>query len=701
MPGTEYIVPITGDPQGWRYGSGLAIYTERLVEGRLLCASLQDNGIPPYPRDEHRDQPSFDLVIDGESLAFGWEAASYAVAQERGLPVGRLLLRHGRLPVELVVETAACGFGFFRRRLVIRNTSRDRALGITSVRPFCGVLWAAADATRENLGDGCLEPYSVGRFHDSEWGTEGRFAWQDIPLGSEVSFSSRLGKSGHGSPFFVLRNNLFGGHCVCHLAWSGNWRTSFSADQAVLQGRVCLRWSVEPSAAPPMRVLDPGEEVPAPDVHFGLSHGDFDEAVQDLHSHLRANVLPRVGDGRQPVILNHWSYMEHEMSEERLFAEVDLAAAVGAELFMVDAGWFGDRETDWAASTGDWRAGNRLPRDLFPVFERAREKGLLCGLWVEAESAGKSSRLAAEHPDWFIARYGSPVERILDLGKPEVAHYIESEIVRIVERYRLDMFRLDHNVYPMEGGFSLRHGREENTLWRSVQAIYGIIDRVRARFPRLQWENCAGGGGRTDIGMMGRATTTWVSDWMKMPRTVRILNGMSIALPPEYIDRLFGAIGEGAYRGNAETQLHAAVLAHPTLSGLTPSLAEANPALLDLVRKYVGIYKEFIRPFHRDARVYHHTPEVPGVDGRGWCALEYAAPDRRRAVAGVFRLADAECDTWRLRFRGLDPARTYTVVMEPGSATWSARGIDLAQGGVDMALEAAMTSRLLLVSAAE
>lgn len=693
------IVEVAGEPKGWRYHSGLALWTERLVDGRLLCASLQDNGIAPYLRDELRDQAGFELVVDGESLASGWTLVGFTKSEgPRGVATARLVLRHERLPVDLTVETDACGRGFFRRRIKIRNTSRDRHLGITTVCPLAGAAWASGDALRDGLDAGAV-PYSVGRFEDTSWATEGRFGWTDVPRNAGLSFGSAAGKSGHGHPFAVVRNNLFGGHLVCQLAWSGNWRMEFQEEKALFADRVCLRFRVGPTAVAPQRVIAPGEEVTAPEVHLGLSHSGLDEAVQALHAHQREHVLRRVGDGLQPVILNHWGYMEHEMSEERLRAEIDVAAEIGAELFMVDAGWFGDVGTPWHLTTGDWRAGNRLPKGLEPVFDYARSRGLKVGLWVEAESAGSSSRLAADHPDWFIERDGKPVERILDLAKPEVARYVEAEIVRLVERYRLDMFRLDHNVYPLEGGANPVAGRRENSLWRSVEAIYGIIDRVRARFPSLQWENCAGGGGRTDIGMVSRATTTWVSDWMKMPRTVRILNGMSLALPPEYLDRLYGGAMEAGYRGNAETQLHLAVLAHPTLSGLAPSAAEANPELLALVKKYVSIYKEFIRPFHRESLVYHHTPEIAGTDGEGWCALEYASADRRRAVAGVFRLFDAGTDSYRLRFRGLDPGRAYRVTHEPGSLVEATDGRALSHEGIDIRLEAPMTSRLLLVEA--
>ena len=162
---------------------------------------------------------------------------------------------------------------------------------------------------------------------------------------------------------------------------------------------------------------------------------------------------------------------------------------------------------------------------------------------------------------------------------------------------------------------------------------------------------------------------------------------------------LFGVAMNGSSRGNPETQLQAILLAHPTVSGLTPTLAEANPELLRLVRKYLDIYKAFIRPFHREARVYHHTPVLPGADGAGWCVLEYASADRRRAVAGVFRLVNADADEYRLRLRGVDPARRYRITIEPGGLTTAADGLALLQQGLTVRLDTPLSSRLLLCEA--
>ena len=684
---------------GWRYGSGLAVYTERFIDGRLLCASYIDNGAPVYQANERAVIPAFDLVLDGQSLAFGWELADVQVSQDGDVAVGALTLRHSLLPVELAVETRACGDGFFRRRLTLCNTSGDRTLGLTSVTPLRGMLWNIGDVMKEARQDTPAAPFSVGHFRDVEWGNEGNFGWQDIPLNTEVSFGSSLGRSGHGSPFVALRNNLAGGYFLCHLAWSGNWKASAMTEFTKGTGLLGLQFGVMPTALPPMRMIAPGQIVDMPEVHWGVSHEDYDKAVQNLHSYLRQHVLSSVGDGRQPVILNNWGYMADEVSESRLCEEIDLAAQVGVELFMVDAGWFGNVGKSWYQTTGDWEAGDRLPNDLFPVFDYARSKGLQVGMWVEIESAGEESRVAREHGDWFIQRYGQTVERILDLTKPEVAEYVESTLVRLIERYNLDMLRLDYNVCPMEGGFNFVAGCQENTLWRHMETMYGIIDRIRRQFPDLQWENCSGGGGRTDLGMLSRATTTWTSDWMRMPRAVRILNGMSMALPPEYLDRLCGVALGACYDSSVDMPMHLALLAHPTFSGLTPSLAQANPVLLEVVKKYVGIYKEFIRPFHRQARVYHHTPVIAGADGCGWCALEYASPDRLRAVAGVFRLTNAESDTYRLRLRGLDPSQNYRLTTEPDGLIQEACGSRLMNEGLDIRLEAALTSRLLLLQA--
>jgi alpha-galactosidase len=457
---------------------------------------------------------------------------------------------------------------------------------------------------------------------------------------------------------------------------------------------------MSPIAQAPMRLIAPGESVSLPETHFGTNSENFDSAIQNWHRHLRANILPVGRNGNQPVIYNVGIGATVKFSESFLMQEIDNARELGAELLMVDAGWYSNANTDWNSTTGDWEHGDWLPNDLFPVFDYARSKGMMCGLWVDVESAGKDSKLAKEHPDWFITRYGKPIDRVLDLSKPEVAAYVEECTFQIIDRYKLDMFRIDHNNNPAEGGFNLYDGKMENTLWRHVEIIHKIFDKVRKQYPEIHLENCAGGSGRMDLGMMERFTTTWVSDCFHMPRGVRILNGSSMALPPEYVSVPFGATCGMLGWGNPETIMQLAILGHPVIVrfGLT-GLADANPHVTEIVKKYVGIYKGFIRTFHRNAKVYHHTPVIKGLDSSGYCALEYVSEDGAKAVACVFRLANAKGDEFTFRFRGLDPARKYKITFEPGGTTAVIDGVSLIHQGLPIRLDTALTSSMMLCEA--
>ncbi|MDI4645850.1 alpha-galactosidase [Cohnella hashimotonis] len=693
----------------FQYKSELTIYTEKLTDGRLLFAGLQDNGTSIYEHTDLKDKPSFDLTIDGESLYYGWEFNDFASEQDSlGNSTGTLTLTHASKPIQLKVITRCCGFGFFRRSLEIVSLSEDIALSLTNVIPFKGCIWSITDNIADNLRDDTVAPYSIGRFKDLYWANEGNFAWQDVPVNTGIFFNSTFGMSGHSSPFFILRNNINGGYFVCQMGWSSNWKTAFFADyfnDSRLPNKMNLNFEVQPVTPSPARSIAPGERIAAPDVHFGASHVDLDTAIQNLHAYLRQSVLRQVGDGLQPVIYNQAGYMvpgykQPEMSEAGLIEEVDIAAELGAELFMIDAGWYGNNGqpgTDWGNTTGDWHAADILPNDLIPVYEHARSKGLKCGLWVEIETAGSKSKLAADHPDWFLTKYGSTFPRVLDLSKPEVKDFVESEIVRLVEKYQLDMFRLDYNSSSNEGGFNFKDGWNENTHWRHMEAIYEIFERVGKKFPNLQLENCASGGGRTDIGIVSRFTTTWVSDWFKMPRTVRILNGMSMALPPEFINRSYTP----GMEGNMDSHMHVIMMGHPMLCGVAPSLAEASPATMACAKKYIGIYKDFIRTFHRTANVYHHTPVIPGADGTGWAALEYVSEDRRKAVATVFRLINAEEDRYALKFRGLDKGASYRVRIEPEGSEFVVGGYELSRQGLAIELDTALTSQMILLTKAE
>ena len=72
------------------------------------------------------------------------------------------------------------------------------------------------------------------------------------------------------------------------------------------------------------------------------------------------------------------------------------------ELFVLDDGWFGKRNSD-DSSLGDWYVNEeKLPGGLEDLAKRINNKGLQFGLWFEPEMISENSDLYRAHPDWSI-----------------------------------------------------------------------------------------------------------------------------------------------------------------------------------------------------------------------------------------------------------------------------------------------------------
>jgi alpha-galactosidase len=326
---------------------------------------------------------------------------------------------------------------------------------------------------------------------------------------------------------------------------------------------------------------------------------------------------------------------------------------------------------------------------------------MLWGLWMDAERIGNESQAFKEHPDWLATAYDkvTPLGNLLDLTQASVAQWMEDQISRVIEENQLDFFRLDHNVPGIgPGAQQVRDAYVESSYWRYYDALYAVYDRLRAKYPDVIFENCAGGGGRSDLGLVSRFSHTWVTDWQIAPRAFSITNGMTMALPPEYVDRLIAG-QNGHITGDVDFQARLLLFVRPTLGIFNPLGGSWNPHHLERVRHMVDVYKNFVRPFMPTGRIYHHTPSVVGPEPQGWGVLELAAGDRSRAIAGIFQLSSPQSAEYLLRFRGLDVSRRYRVTFDNSAQSCDVDGFTLVKQGLAIRLEGALTSELILVEA--
>jgi alpha-galactosidase len=244
----------------------------------------------------------------------------------------------------------------------------------------------------------------------------------------------------------------------------------------------------------------------------------------------------------------------------------------------------------------------------------------------------------------------------------------------------------------------MKDGFLENLQWRHVEAIYAMFDHLRKQFPNVIFQNCAAGGGRLDWGMMQRFQNTELSDWLRAPRGLKILNGMTWVLPPEILLRTFGTESNGLEEdGDLDLQLDTLMVSRPIFRGISPTLPELDPLLDKKIVADVSLYKQTLYPIMANSLVFHPTPFLPMMEPSPWVVLEYAAPDRTKEVVGLFRTSQTGDPVFRFEPQGLDLSKNYSVHFENAGETVAMSGAQLLQNGIPVRLDDNLTSQLLVI----
>jgi alpha-galactosidase len=192
------------------------------------------------------------------------------------------------------------------------------------------------------------------------------------------------------------------------------------------------------------------------------------------------------------------------------------------------------------------------------------------------------------------------------------------------------------------------------------------------------------------------------SDYSSFPRSIRQINGLTLFVPPEAICYYHNHIPMAHQTADLDTHLRVTLFAVPIFVGFGAQNADRASTYYATTRRYIELARTFCRPIMaQHPAVYHHTPDIGLLKPADWCVLEYAAQDRRRAYAGVFKLSGHGPDEYVFRPRGLDLGRDYDVRLDNRQQTFRMSGRELAHGGLRVSLDAALTSELLLFDATQ
>lgn len=707
------------------YRSGLTVYEEGFTGGQYVSYGWNAAGYVPQivtnprvARLDHHVFPfpmAFLLEVQGQLLHSHFRWISFQKEEtDRGL-LATVHLEHTIFPIAVHVHTLLDGTPVLTRWLTVSNTSDSEPMAISKMEIMSGGL-QITKRYRDQLRAGS-SLYRAGYMSESSWGREGAFQWKALDGNCGLSISGRLGRERFRHPMFILENNATGECFVGQLGYSGGYRFAFELDQDAFDAR--LSFSAGVDGFSPIRVLACGEKTQTPQFHFGMLFGGLDACVNHMHRHIRRSVFPQSEAIFSPV--RGGIGPEMDMSQASVLSQIDKSQALGLEIFALDASWYmgNGMEDDWPDYVGDWfQPESRYALGIAGIRTYCHDRGIKFGLWMEPERVGKRSRALAEARDMLLTDYQDQTRGrsfdsyadhagsyraesmdggYIDISKPAGAQWVEARICALIDTFELDYLRLDCNFSP---GHMRCYNRQGNYLedcnYRYYENWYGIFERLRKKYPQVIFENCAAGGGRTDLGMVQHMSHTQVTDCFLAPRTFSIVNGMTMCLPPERLDHLVGGCSAHVL-SELDFNLRLMLFTRPSVGMVNERRYTDNPLHMSRIRHAVDLFKTFVRPMHKaGSLLYHHTPEQHSYGVTGTGILEYTAEDKRCGMLGVFALSDPQERELCVRLRGVDLAKQYWVTLDNSGSSFSISGYAMCRQGIPVSLSGALTSELIL-----
>lgn len=555
----------------------------------------------------------------------------------------------------------------------LRITLEDpRGLTVTllyAVFEDCDLITRAAIVT--NTGDGPMTlrgiPSAVVDFSRKDLDLitlDGDWAAERTPFRAPVrpgvqSIGSVGGIPTHAhNPGMVLctpdASETAGGCWGMALVYSGNFR--FQTERTAAGIRVSA--GIEPYGF--CWTLAPGESFTAPELALVYSGQGLGGMSQCFHDAVRRHLLPeRWRDPAlpRPVLLNSWEACYFDFDQDKLLTLVRAAKEAGADLFVLDDGWFQGRNSD-TTSLGDWTADPaKLPQGVAGLCRRINELGLDFGIWVEPEAISPDSALFRAHPDWALQIPGRETLQIrhqytLDFSRAEVREGIWAQLTALLDscpvRYlKWDMNRSLANVWSA----ALPAECQGEVFHRYLLGLYEFQQRLTRRYPDLLLENCAGGGARFDLGMLCYSPQIWCSDNTDALDRLMIQYGTSFFYPPCVMGAHFSTVPNHITGRTASVEARMASALSGTF-GFELDLTRYSPRQLAELRPFVDFYHAH-GALLRGGTLWRLCP--PDGTGAAWAIAD--AEGREAVVFGVGRVLDGR----RLPLAFVRRDRTYHI----------------------------------------
>ena len=537
-----------------------------------------------------------------------------------------------------LIYTVFKDYGAITRSVVVKNNS-DKPFSIEAVHSLCVDL-PSADYEMIDLYGKWIKERSIGR-HTLHTGIQ--------------SIKSKRGSSSHNhNPFTALitkgATETYGECYGFNLVYSSN----FSIDVEV-DGYNCARVLMGINPETFSWVLDPQEEFYSPEAVMVYTNEGLGEMSRIFHR-LYSNNLVRGEwkNKKRPLLINNWEGTGMDFDTDKLVSFAHHAKNMGFEMLVMDDGWFGHRDAD-NSSLGDWYVAEyKLPGGLSNLISQVKAMGLKFGIWFEPEMISPDSDIFRAHPDWHLHVNGrdSSIARnqyVIDYSRKEVRDHIYSQMYKILSENDIDYVKWDFNRNLTEvANADLPPEKQGEVFHRFVLGTYEIMDRLTKDFPHILLENCSGGGGRFDAGMLCYSPQIWTSDDTDPIERLTIQFGTSLVYPASTM----GAHVSANKRTGYETKTNVALWG--TFG------YELDPD--KLTEEEIAEIKEQSKRYHKYYDVIHYGDlyrlESP-FENWDRCAWQFVSEDKKESLVTAVQIKQVIHGFKMLKLQGLNPQSIY------------------------------------------
>lgn len=509
----------------------------------------------------------------------------------------------------------------------------------------------------EKVYSSCVEFHT----HDYElltlygkWGKERSLERRALAHGRQLVSSKRGSSSHHHNPFAAIvdkgATEDYGSAYGFNLVYSGNF--VFEAEVNQFAGTRVLM-GINPDGFG--WKLEPGSSFSSPEVVMVYSANGIGEMSRIFHRLYRKHLIRgKWKDIKRPLLINNWEATGMEFTGEQLVTFAERAAELGIDMLVMDDGWFGNRDSDRCA-LGDWTVNEKkLGGTLSEFIEKINALGLKFGIWYEPEMISRDSELYRAHPDWCIhvpgreksiARY----QYVLDYSRQDVRDYIFGEMYKVLSANKIDYLKWDFNRNLTEvGSAQLPPERQKEVFHRFVLGTYEVMDRLTKAFPDMLIENCSGGGGRFDPGMLYYSPQIWTSDNTDPIERLSIQFGTSMCYPASTM----GAHVSASRRTGYETKGNVALWGSFGYELDPNKFTEEDKKI---VKQQVGEYHKYYDVIHF-GDLYRLISPSENPFRAAW---EFVSEDKTEALLTSVVMRKPEDRALFIKLKGLDPDKYY------------------------------------------